>query len=195
MEGFYGFARRVFEVAPPKNYQYVPRDDREDVFAEIIKHCIQNDFRKLRCYKPRPGATLTGWFATVASRKISDVLERNASIKKWEMPNPGDDDRDVWLNSNQSLASENPNPEQTVEWNELMSVFFALIRGLDERCRLLFRLRSRGYTNKEIARLRGLPTSESKRIGTQFSDCRKKFLRMLRERGYQLSDFVNVGGV
>jgi RNA polymerase sigma factor (sigma-70 family) len=167
-------------------------DQREDVFAELIKHCIQSEFLKLRQYEPRPGSTFAGWFATVASRKITDMLKHDATIKKKEMPNPRDDDRDGWQ---KSYPSANPSPEKEAEWSELRRVFFALIRGLDERCRLLFRLRSRGYTNKEIARLRGLPTSESKRIGTQFSDCRKKFVRMLRAKGYQLSDFVTTGGI
>ncbi len=190
MEGFYKFAVRMFQVAPPRIYHRVHADHREDVFAEVIKHCIQDGFRVLRRYQPRPGATFAGFLAIVASHKISDLLEHDANIRKREVHNPSDDYANEERDNRPSVE---PNPEELALRAERHSVLSKLVRELNDRCRLLFRLRSRGFSNQEIARLLGLPQDKSKMIGTQFHACREKFIEMLRENGYEISDFVTVG--
>lgn len=192
MEGFYKFAEHMFQIAPPRIYNRVPVDDREDVFSEVVNHCIDRNFRKLRQYEPRSGATFAGWLATVAFRKISDWLKHEATFRKREVPNPvvGPTDSQPDIRREKEFADPAPGPASEWEARERESIFDSMIRKLGRRCRLLLRLRSRGFTNRQITQLLGLPLDQNKKVGTQLSDCRKKFVKLLRDDNYKLSDFV-----
>jgi RNA polymerase sigma factor (sigma-70 family) len=116
---FRHFAEKFFREAPPPNYLCVPPDDREDVVSEVILHCIEKDCARLRKYRPQPGSLFTGWFATVAYRKILDLLKRE---RNRNAHSPADDE--------DNRPSREPNPEQLAIHNELETIFLAALRRL-----------------------------------------------------------------
>jgi RNA polymerase sigma factor (sigma-70 family) len=173
--GFQRFAATLFEQAPPPNYFRVPPDDREDVVSEVILHCIDDDCAKLRKYQPRAGCAFAGWFAVVATRKITDFLRqrrrRDPEVDTDELPdgygNPGP-----------------PDPEQIAIKNELERMFLSALRSIGRRCRLLLRLKVLEFKNREIVEVLRLPKDQNKAIGNQVLECRKKLIRELRETGF-----------
>lgn len=171
--GFRRFAEQLFRVAPPPNYLSVHPDDREDVLSEIVVHCIDNDCARLRSYRHREGSVFAGWFATVAHRKISDLLK----IKRHR-------ERHISTAEPDERASSGPNPEQMAISKDLENIFLAALRHLSRECRLLLRLRRLEFTNREIVKLLRLPSKCNKTIGNQIVECRKKLARALRSRGF-----------
>lgn len=184
---FHRFAKRLFQEAPPHNYFRIPPDDREDIISEIILHCIDHDCAKLRRYQPRTGSLFAGWLATVASRKISDRLKREKNRERRVVPIRSE-------NQKHEPVAPRSNPDHLVVTKERESIFFAVFRKLGQPCRLLLRLKYRDFTNREITALLRRPPSHNKIIGTQVSDCRKKFMKFLRESGHELSDFFDTSG-
>jgi RNA polymerase sigma factor (sigma-70 family) len=170
---FRRFAEQLFRESPPPNYLRIPPDDREDVVSEVILHCIDNDCSRLRRYHHQEGALFAGWFATVAYRKIADLLRRE---KRREGHGPTVEE--------QELESPEPDPEQQAINKEFENIFLAAVRQLGRECRLLLRLRLLEFTNREIAKLLRLPPKRNKTIGNQVIECRKKLARLLRRRGF-----------
>jgi RNA polymerase sigma factor (sigma-70 family) len=170
---FRRFAEQLFRDAPPPNYLRIPPDDREDIVSEVVIHCIDNDCARLRSYRYKEGSLFAGWFATVANRKISDLLKRERNRDKY-----GSTDEEY------DLASPGPNPEQLAIGKELENVFLAALRQLGRECRLLLRLRRLEFTNREIVKLLRLPPKRNKTIGNQVIECRKKLTKLLRNRGF-----------
>lgn len=173
--GFQVFTEQFFEHAPPPIYRRVPADDREDVVSEVVLHCIDNDCAKLRKFEPRKGATFAGWFAVVATRKITDLLQQRR--RKSSAVSDGLDD------VNDPRPSP-PNPEQIAVKNELEGMFLSALRRIGRRCRLLLRLKVLEYRNREIVQVLRLPKDQNKTIGNQVIECRKKLLKHLRGTGY-----------
>jgi RNA polymerase sigma factor (sigma-70 family) len=170
---FRRFAEQLFREAPPPNYLRIPPDDREDFVSEIVVHCIDNDCARLRRYRHQEGALFAGWLATVAYRKITDLLRREARREK---PGPSPEHQD--------LESNEPDPEQLAIGNELENIFLSALRHLGRECRLLLRLRLLEFTNREIVRVLRLPPKRNKTIGNQIIECRKKLARLLRRQGF-----------
>jgi RNA polymerase sigma factor (sigma-70 family) len=173
--GFQRFAETLFEQAPPPNYFRVPPDDREDVVSEVILHCIDDDCAKLRKYKPRAGCAFAGWFAVVATRKITDFL-RQRQRRDRELDGDGLPDGHG--------DSGTPDPEQLAIKNELERMFLSALRSIGQRCRLLLRLKVLEFKNREIVRVLRLPKDQNKAIGNQVLECRKKLIRELRDLGF-----------
>lgn len=167
------FTETLFREAPPPNYLSIPPDDREDVVSEVVIHCIENDCARLRKYRPQPGSLFAGWLATVAYRKILDLIKHEKKRKSQSSPEEND-----------NRPSRGPNPEQLAISRELENIFLAALRRLGRECRLLLRLRRLEFTNREIVRLLRLPSGRNKSIGNQIIECRKKLARLLRSRGF-----------
>lgn len=167
------FAEKLFRDAPPPNYFRIPFDDREDFVSEVVVHCIDNDCARLRRYRHKEGSRFAGWFATVAYRKISDLLKRAQSRGQYGSTAEDDD-----------LASPGPNPEQVTIGKDLENIFLKALRQLGLECRLLLRLRCLEFTNREIVKLLRLPSKRNKTLGNQVIECRKKLARLLRRRGF-----------
>lgn len=170
---FRRFAERLFQVAPPPNYLRVPPDDRDDVISEVVVHCIENDCARLRSYRHREGCRFAGWFATVAYRKISDLLKRERHREQHTS-----------AAEPHERASGEPDPEQLAIGKDLENIFLAALRHLSRECRLLLRLRRLEFTNREIVKLLRLPSKYNKTIGNQIIECRKKLASLLRRRGF-----------
>jgi RNA polymerase sigma factor (sigma-70 family) len=172
---FQRFAEQWFQQAPPANYFRVPVDDRQDVVSEVVLHCIDNDCARLRRFSARDGAGFPGWFAVVATRKISDLVQ--ASRRKDAVVSYG-------LDEENGYNSSPPDPEQIAIRNDLEGIFLAALRQIGRRCRLLLRLKILEYKNREIVQILRLPKDQNKAIGNQVIECRKKLLGLLRQSGY-----------
>jgi RNA polymerase sigma factor (sigma-70 family) len=145
------------------------------MISEVVLHCIDNNCAKLRMFQPRAGSTFAGWFAVVASRKISDLLSHRR--RRSEVVSSGlEDDVDP--------GPSPPNPEQIAVKNELERLFLAALRKIGRRCRLLLRLKRLEYKNREIVQVMRLPKGHNKKIGNHVIECRKKLLALLKETGY-----------
>ena len=170
---FRDFMDQLFRDAPPPNYFHIPPDDREDYVSAVFLHCVDNDCANLRRYRPREGSLFVGWLATVASRKISDLLKKERNREKHHA---ADDKHDP--------VKPAQNPEQVTLGKELQKIFWAALRRLDRRCRLLLRLRYLEYSNREIVKILRLPKERNKSIGNAILECRKKLARRLRSGGF-----------
>ena len=171
--GFHRYAHYLFLHAPPQNYFKVAPDDRDDVFSEIVLSCLENDCAKLKMYQPRPGAKFSGWFAVVASRKISDFLKHQRSRATVSA-----------LETEVEPPTSAPTPEQVVIAQEMERIFLSSLRELGRRCRLLLRLRMLEFKNREIVKVLRLPKNQNKTVGNQIVECRKKLKRSLRRAGF-----------
>lgn len=172
---FRRFAEEFFRHAPPPIFFRVPPDDREDVVSEVILHCIDNDCAKLRKFTPRRGATFAGWFAVVASRKISDRLQRRQRQK---------DLVDERARADDDPPPSPPDPFGITAANELERLFLKALKQIGRRCRLLLRLKFLQYKNREIVQVLRLPRDHNKTIGNQVLECRKRLVRLLGDVGY-----------
>jgi RNA polymerase sigma factor (sigma-70 family) len=170
---FRDFMDQLFRDAPPPSYFHVRPDDREDFVSAVFLHCIDNDCANLRRYRHRQGSLFVGWLATVASRKISDMLKKERTR---EQHHTTDDKHDA--------VNPAQNPEQETLGKEMRKIFWAALRQLDHTCRLLLRLRYLEYSNREIVRILRLPKEHNKSIGNAVLECRKKLARRLRSGGF-----------
>jgi len=173
LAGFQRFAMQMFQESPPPYYALVRVDDREDVFSDVILHCIRNDCAKLRLFQPGDNATFRGWFATVAMNKILDYLRKERSRKS-----------ETGLLNKEDPPSPEKSPEQRALERDRQGIFFSALRRMERRCRLLLRLSYRGFKNREIVQLMHLPKGENKKIGNQMVECRDKLKRLVREAGF-----------
>ena len=107
--------------------------DVKDLVHEIIIHLFEDDGRVLRRWSPGRGASLRGFVAVVASRRISNILQSGRQSGHREDPHdPGDFDyrSSTAQTSPEAIAASRESLERVVD---------ALEEGLSDQGRAVFR--------------------------------------------------------
>jgi DNA-directed RNA polymerase specialized sigma24 family protein len=177
-EGFYAFAWKLLQARPPRLLRSLQPADQENVIAEVIVHCTDDHFRRLRTYQDK-GKPFAAWLVVVAHHKALDWIRR--------YPQPGDEPKGT-------------EPEDQRHYDKpvdpgLRERVSACRRRLGEKCQRLIELwADYGYRPREIAEdpalghELGYSPDENKRVSDDLRYCKKKLKGLLREEGLGLGD-------
>lgn len=183
-KGFYQYAMSFFSICPPKVIRGQQELEREEFVAEVINHCINNNFRVLRKYENN-GRAFRSWLITVAHNKCMDIIKKRSR-------NPITLERDNYIDENsQSEAIDllNPNTEMRPHLKEAVDVVKELISMLGEKCKTLLELASQEYTAMEMSILMGWGNKANKKASDDLRECRKQLIKRLKDKGISVSDF------
>jgi DNA-directed RNA polymerase specialized sigma24 family protein len=169
-EEFYGFARTLLSVAPPRNLWEVPEDLREDVTHDLVLDCCRDGFALLRRYRDR-GRPFAAWFALVARNRISDRMRRERRQVEWDVQE--DDRRERPAVSPARRALDRVALEKVV----------SEVRALGDVCRVLLLGAAEGRSPRELVHLLGWPEDWNKKASDDLRACRKRLRRRLEAVG------------
>ena len=143
-------------------------DRTMDRYAYVLDQLRADDFRRLRRFRARGSASFTAWLAVVACRLCLDQRRSQyGRTPRTARPNCLDaraarrrlvDLVGDWVESAELADAEAPDPEARLLAGERRRKLDAALAGLDDRGRLLLKLRfGHGCTAREIAELMGCP--------------------------------------
>ena len=169
---FCDFAYRLLQVSPPLALSWFPATDREDAIQEILIHCIRDDCRVLRCYRPE-GREFKAWFATVASNKAKDLFAARR---------PG---REVPLD----VVPEPAQPGAPHGDPILRGRLKACLEGMGSKCRVLLVFFLEGLKPAEIAEVAGRLLDQDPYSNVQASNdlryCKRRLVESIKAAGIQ----------
>jgi DNA-directed RNA polymerase specialized sigma24 family protein len=168
---FYQFAQRQLIRVPPAPSRRLSPDERQDLFHDIVFHCVREKFRVLKQYQDR-GYNFAAWFQVVAYRQTLLYVRKRGPVRSVSQRNSPE-------------PSETPSEHKPV----LDSVWQAL-SVMDVYCRRLLLLAAEEYTPREIVRAWGLAASDNKKVGDQIRECRKKLKARLDGAGVEWREYV-----
>jgi RNA polymerase sigma factor (sigma-70 family) len=139
-EQFGDFAYRLLRVCRPRYFALLSVDQQEDAIQEILLHCIEDDCRVLRCYRPQ-GRPFAAWFMTVASNKARDLWR----ARRLDREHPIDEVPEA------ALRDPGPPPRDPLLLKRLMDC----MSGMGEKCRVLLTLFLEDFKPAEMAEAAG----------------------------------------
>jgi RNA polymerase sigma factor (sigma-70 family) len=173
---FYKYVVGLLEVSKPRALKAVPAEYRNDLFHDIVVHCIRDDFRVLRQYKDM-GRPFAAWFYFVANNKIRDF---------WDKEKQRSDTGGSGVIEPELADTSHSNPGSDTQNRQLLDKVNQCIRELDDHCQVLLRLAAEEYKPREIVRVLGWAKDKAKKISNDLAYCRKKLMDLLSVRGIEV---------
>jgi RNA polymerase sigma factor (sigma-70 family) len=183
-DGFYRFTVAVLTTRPPRPMLSATKEEREDLIHDIVYHCVRDNFRVLRLYRPK-GRPFTAWLYVVAHNKCLDWLRVGSQIGKTVSIHGDGTGRGL----ENVLADRVGNPENRLEASEITPIIRNAMGQLGSHCRTLLELAADELTPKEMVLLLGLPVDQNKKISDDLRYCRKKLVRLLEKEGIDFASF------
>ena len=148
------------------------KNQKEDIIEEIIVHCIDDNCKVLKKYKPQ-GGSFTGWFFRVSKNKIFDFLRRpeNKYIK---------------VEFEDYMLDENVQNDDNQ--NDLVDIVWSSIKNLKEKCQILLKLAADEYTPLEMTVILGIEKNFNQKVADDLRYCRKKLKELLIIEGVSMSE-------
>lgn len=177
-------------------------DQAMDRYAFVLERLREDDCRRLRAYSPDGGGSFATWLVVVARRLCEDL--RRHRYGRPQRNGDGDEGQGNGADTHGTLfalrrrlvdmAGEeldpgrtphpNANPEREVREAELYAALDAALQSLDERDRLMIKLRfEHELTAREIARMMALPTQFH--VYRRLRSRLKTLRRLLEEMGFK----------
>jgi DNA-directed RNA polymerase specialized sigma24 family protein len=177
-EGFHTFTWKLLRSNPPPQLRRLPVEDQEDVIAELVTHCIVDDFRVLRAYRDR-GVPFAGFVAVAANRRATSRLREIANDRNRHLrvdnPTP----------TGLTLAERIPDPtagaDERVDANVQLERVLACLSALNERCQILIQGAAEGRKPKDLVFLLGWSPSSNKKASDALRECRKTLTRCVEK--------------
>lgn len=179
---FHEFVWKVLRSNPPPRFRGLPRQDQEDIIADLVYHWIDDDFRVLRNYKDK-GRPFAGYVAVAANNRALDRWRRFQGEKR---AGPIHDDREDTGAEILDLPAPGPDPGVEVESVQLLQMVASCMGNLSERCQLLLQGAGDGLKPKDLAVLLGWPVDWNKKAHDALRECRRSLQRCL-EKNHGLS--------
>jgi RNA polymerase sigma factor (sigma-70 family) len=185
---FYAFAWTLLSVSPPAVFRSFPAEEREGLVADILFHCVDQDFRVLRSYR---GGSFAGWLQTVARNRVLDEIRRRA--RRREVPLPEDEAEET---PRGEIRSTEPLQDERKEWSDFLESVRDCIGRMSKKCRILLWASAEGLRPREIQRLLGAGSGSNKAVSDDLRHCRDRLKRLLAEEGLDWAegDSVAFGG-
>jgi RNA polymerase sigma factor (sigma-70 family) len=144
-------------------------DTRMDRYRYVVEQLAAEDFRRLRAYRPRSGASFAAWLSVVARRLCVDFERTRFGRSDRHQPGALAEEERLGRRRLATLAGSHPDParladgragpERLVREAELHQRVVAALETLAPRERLLVRLRFEdGLSVRQIAAVMGYPT-------------------------------------
>lgn len=166
---FHDFTWALLTAYPPPVFRDLPRETRDDIAADIVMSCRQDDFRLLRSYRDR-GVAFAAWVARLARNRALDHV-RHAEV--------------VGRNTQPAGGASAPPPDDQAAHRELLAAVRDALQQLGIRCRLLLEAAADELKPAEIALLLGDPGQDGKKVSDALRACRRTLRQLLRKRGIE----------
>lgn len=160
---FYIFAREQFHAVPPPPVRSLPAEERQDLFHDVVYHCVSKNFRVLKKYR-ECGYPFAGWLYVVAHREALASLRRRARPAVGQGP---------------AHSKRAPHPDL----RRLLDRVRSALNDLKEDCRRLLLLAADEYTPLEMTKVLGLQESDNKKIADRVRECRRQLKGRLERDG------------
>jgi DNA-directed RNA polymerase specialized sigma24 family protein len=169
---FADFGYRLLRVFPPRIFAGLTPEQREEAVQEVLVHCIANDCRVLRLYKPS-GKPFAAWLLFVTSNKVRDLFFRRKRK----------DDVSLDPEMEARIAAPDEPPGDLLR----EGIVRRELGALGEKCRLLLSFFAEGLAPREMAelagRLLGSGDYTNKQAGDDLAYCRRLLRRRLEQAG------------
>ncbi len=179
---FAAFALAVLKLHPPRVYQSVTPEQREDYSQEIVMHFLNDDATVLRQYRNR-GLPFASWFSVVAMRKAYDILRRDQRRQSNESSY-----EDAQEYSSQSNA-DTPADER-YGYREVLAKVTECLKQMSNKCQVLLQAAAEGYEPKELVALMPTVLRDNKHASDTLRACRKRLRALLTDSGVDPSHYV-----
>jgi RNA polymerase sigma factor (sigma-70 family) len=175
---FYKFLVWTLNKVPPRPMRGLNQEAKEDLIHDIYLHCINHNFRVLRQYK-NTGKPFAAWLYVVAHNYCIDHLRAEEQTPDTVSIDQTRDYGELI----EILPDQGPNPNQRIEWADLLAIVRKLMSKLDEYCQLLLQMAADEDTIKEMLTTLRLTPDQNKKISDDLRYCRKKLKKKLAENG------------
>jgi len=169
---FHEFTWRALRAVPPPVFRDLDPAVQEDLIADIVVRCAENEFRLLRGYRNQ-GIPFAGWLGRIVRNRALDWIRREGNRPEFQTGSPQDHDIPGLIDQKNLMAT--------------VSDCLGRIRG---RCRLLLVAAADGLKPREIAVVLGLPEDSGKKISDDLRYCRRTLRQLLEESGLALDTVI-----
>ena len=184
---FYKIALRVLKSTPPVPMRSLPSDDIEELTNDIVYHCVKDNFRILRQYKPM-GKPFAAWFYIIATNKCRDYF-RSRGRRPQTISIHGSANE---LSLENKLRNPGNNGEKKYDLKKLLSFTRVSIEKLGDYCRLLLEMAADEFTPREMVAVLRLPKDHNKKVSDDLRECRRKLKKLLVDEGYDIKSLLAV---
>ena len=164
LDGFHRYSWKLFQIRPPSVLSRLDSQDRDDLIADLVLSCCQDDFRKLRKYQ-NVGKPFAAWLSTVLVRQVLDWFKRQR---------PTDEFTD-----DAHAMDEQPFPVSP----KLAECLNQCLSRMSEKCQAYLSFSAHGLKPSEIAVLLHLPEGDNKRVSDDLRHCMKRLREELLKAG------------
>jgi DNA-directed RNA polymerase specialized sigma24 family protein len=181
-EEFYKLASESLGSVPPRPMSSLNVDDRQDLFHDIVYHCVKDNFRILRRYVNR-GRPFIAWLYVVAHHRCMDYI-RSRGFRP--------DTASIHADSEgKGLEQVLPDPSGTggrsLEHAEILDAVRKGMRQMGEYCRLLLEMAADEFTPGEMTLVLRLPADQNKKVSDDLRYCRKRLKKWLAHVGIEIA--------
>lgn len=174
---FYTFAWKILRAFPPPALRTLRADDRDDLIAEIILHCVKDDMRVLRRYDDL-GYPFANWLLVVAQFRAIDLLRRPSS--PWRPT--------VRLDPGGPAGGPSPPRDRGTLPDELaisrknLELVMSIVREMAPQDQIILIASAEGYPPRDLVRLLGRPPEDAKKVSDSVRYCRRRLKKLLKTR-------------
>ncbi len=185
---FYSLAWRLLASCPPTAMRDLPQWEREEVIAEVILHCWQDDQRVLRTYRDR-GVPFGHWLLMVTRCKALDYLRaRNRNQARHQpIAGLGPPQHGAAPLACEALADVRLIMQQNLE------LVHRCIQKLGPSCQILLLGSTLGLKPREMTSLLGWGPDMGKKVSDSLRHCRGRLKDELRREGVDWRELVRDG--
>lgn len=182
---FYRFATAALELVPPRAMRDLTVEEREDLFQEIILHCINDSFRVLRKYADK-GKPFAAWLYRIADNQAIDYLRKKARLREVDLVSKDGEYQDLET----LLQSIRKSTSIDIDLKQLLTIVRKAINHLQKYCRLLLEMAADEFRPREMVLALRLSSEQNKKVSDDLRECRKKLVRLLAEGGIDIRSMI-----
>ncbi|MBD3298671.1 MAG: hypothetical protein GF341_08460 [candidate division Zixibacteria bacterium] len=179
---FAAFALAVLKVHPPRVYQSITPEQREDYSQEIVMHFLNEDAAVLRQYRNR-SLPFASWFSVVAMRKAYDIFRRDQRRQSTE--SSYEDAQEYRSHSNPGASAD-----ERYGYREVLAKVVTCLKQMSNKCQVLLQAAAEGYEPKELVALMPAELRDNKHASDSLRACRKRLRALLSDNGVDPSQYV-----
>ncbi len=174
---FYAFAWKLLRAFPPPAMRGFSVDDRDDLIAEVILHCVKNDMRVLRSYRDM-GHAFASWLLVVAQYKALDLLRSQSSPWRPSLRL----EPDGTGSAPPPVHARGARPDELAISRRNFELVMRIVREMAPEDQILLLASAEGYPPRDLVRLLGRPAEQAKKVSDDLRYCRKRLKRLLKTK-------------
>lgn len=176
-EEFFRYAWRLLSACPPAPLLRLSTERREDIIADVILHCVRDEFRVLRTYRE---GSFPGWLLMIARNRAVDEIRRDS--RRREVPLPPDEPGESPV---ASIPSREPSASARSEWSECLALVRDCLARMSKKCQILLWGTAQGLRPRELERFLGISPGSNKKTSDDLRYCRRRLKDLLAAEGFE----------